>query len=97
MGVANGMNRQQKIRDILEDLCCRSCREGGVLDCAERCGLKQDVDEAMRKLDSAGCVLKVNVPLPEEGLYLPGEFRHPNWLRKQEVKAIMDLAVERLM
>jgi hypothetical protein len=64
-----------------------------------RCTTDQSLkvaDSVLRFLHSEGCVLKVDKELPD-GLYLPGDFRHPNWLTTPEVKAIMDLAVEPLI
>ncbi len=57
----------------------------------------RQANDILQYLDSWGVVLKVERELPVEGLHLPGNFRHPNWLQRAEVEAIMALATERLI
>ena len=83
--------RQEVLREGMK-AALLDARTGGYL------GEYFDADEAtelqMQRLSEQGLVFKVERELPEEGLYLPGGFRHPNWLQQHEFKAIIDLATE---
>ena len=86
------MTKQEEIRKEMEAMV--SQWEGAVITATLT---KAIIKHLIELQNMKGVVIKRKVELPAEGFWLPGNFRHPNWLTKHEFEALMGLATEPLI